>query len=61
MGGERNRVHLLTRSGVEDWPDLSKHDVAARLVERIAGFFAGGTDPAKQKDAPGAPESRPVR
>ena len=36
MGGDRNRVHLLTMDGVEDWPDMPKDEVAAKLVERIA-------------------------
>ena len=36
MGGDRNTVHLITASGVEDWPDLPKSEVAARLVQRIA-------------------------
>jgi phosphopantothenoylcysteine synthetase/decarboxylase len=36
MGGKRNRVHLLTSAGVEDWPDMPKEEVAARLVDRIA-------------------------
>jgi phosphopantothenoylcysteine decarboxylase/phosphopantothenate--cysteine ligase len=36
MGGHRNRVHLITREGVEDWPEASKDDVARRLVERVA-------------------------
>ena len=36
MGGTRNRVHLVTESGVEDWPDMPKEEVAKRLVERIA-------------------------
>jgi phosphopantothenoylcysteine decarboxylase/phosphopantothenate--cysteine ligase len=36
MGGERNRVHLIRASGVEDWPDLTKAEVGARLVARIA-------------------------
>jgi phosphopantothenoylcysteine decarboxylase/phosphopantothenate--cysteine ligase len=39
MGGSRNRVHLVTADGVEDWPEMSKEDVAARLVQRIANFF----------------------
>jgi phosphopantothenoylcysteine decarboxylase/phosphopantothenate--cysteine ligase len=39
FGGDRNTVHLVTESGVEDWPPLSKHDVAERLVQRIAAFF----------------------
>ena len=36
MGGDRNRVTLVTASGAEAWPDLSKLDVARRLVDRIA-------------------------
>jgi phosphopantothenoylcysteine decarboxylase/phosphopantothenate--cysteine ligase len=36
MGGERNRVHLVTRSGVEDWPEASKQEVARRLIARVA-------------------------
>jgi phosphopantothenoylcysteine decarboxylase / phosphopantothenate---cysteine ligase len=37
MGGERNTVHLVTREGVESWPELDKSQVAARLIERLAG------------------------
>ena len=36
MGGHRNRVHLVTADGVEDWPEDSKDEVARRLVARIA-------------------------
>ena len=36
MGGDRNRVHLVTADGVEDWPEESKEEVARRLVARIA-------------------------
>ena len=36
MGGTRNRVHLVTSSGVEAWPEASKEDVARRLMERVA-------------------------
>lgn len=36
MGGRRNRVHLVTGDGVEDWPEMDKDDVARHLVERIA-------------------------
>ena len=35
MGGHRNRVHLVTADGVEDWPEADKTEVARRLVERI--------------------------
>ena len=36
MGGHRNRVHLVTADGVEDWPEDSKEEVARQLVARIA-------------------------
>ena len=36
MGGHRNRVHLVTGDGVEDWPEGSKVEIARRLVARVA-------------------------
>jgi phosphopantothenoylcysteine decarboxylase/phosphopantothenate--cysteine ligase len=36
MGGERNRVHIISADGVESWPDLSKEEVASRLMDRFA-------------------------
>ena len=36
MGGHRNRVHLVTADGVEDWPDAPKEEVAQLLVARVA-------------------------
>jgi phosphopantothenoylcysteine decarboxylase/phosphopantothenate--cysteine ligase len=36
MGGLRNRVHLITAEGIEDWPETSKDEVARHLVARIA-------------------------
>ncbi|HEX8839409.1 MAG TPA: phosphopantothenoylcysteine decarboxylase [Sphingomicrobium sp.] len=36
MGGHRNRVHLITGAGVEDWPEAPKEEVARLLVSRIA-------------------------
>ena len=40
FGGEKNTIHLVSAEGVEDWPTLSKAEVAERLAERIARFFA---------------------
>jgi phosphopantothenoylcysteine decarboxylase/phosphopantothenate--cysteine ligase len=40
MGGHRNRVHLITAEGVEDWPEASKDEVARQLVDRIAEALA---------------------
>jgi phosphopantothenoylcysteine decarboxylase/phosphopantothenate--cysteine ligase len=42
MGGDRNTVHLVTRDGVESWPDQDKQTVADRLVACIAAALAGG-------------------
>lgn len=36
MGGHRNRIHLITADGVEDWPEASKEEVARRLIARVA-------------------------
>lgn len=36
MGGHRNRVHLVTADGVEDWPETSKDEVARHLIARVA-------------------------
>jgi phosphopantothenoylcysteine decarboxylase/phosphopantothenate--cysteine ligase len=41
MGGDRNTVHLLTRDDdneirVDSWPVMTKEQVAAELVAKIA-------------------------
>jgi phosphopantothenoylcysteine decarboxylase/phosphopantothenate--cysteine ligase len=36
MGGAENAVHLVTATGVEDWPRLPKEEVARRLAARVA-------------------------
>lgn len=43
FGGDSNAVHLVTANAVEDWPRLSKSEVAARLAERIAAAFSENT------------------
>src|SRR5207253_1116306 len=40
MGGHRNRVHLITDNGVEDWPETSKEEVAQHLIARVAQILA---------------------
>ncbi len=40
MGGESNRIHLVTADGVETWPMQPKHEVARMLVSRIAATLA---------------------
>ncbi len=36
MGGDRNRVRIVSRSGVEEWPEATKDEVAERLAALIA-------------------------
>jgi phosphopantothenoylcysteine decarboxylase/phosphopantothenate--cysteine ligase len=45
FGGADNTVHLVSADGVEDWPRLSKTEVAERLAARIAARLGtpGGT------------------
>jgi phosphopantothenoylcysteine decarboxylase / phosphopantothenate---cysteine ligase len=40
MGGDANTVHLVTARGVEDWPQMPKDQVAAKLAARIAEELA---------------------
>jgi len=41
MGGDSNRVHLITANATEDWPLLDKHEVGRRLTARIAAKLTG--------------------
>ncbi len=41
MGGKDNTVHIVTADGVDSWDSLPKHDVARRLVEKIAREISG--------------------
>jgi phosphopantothenoylcysteine decarboxylase/phosphopantothenate--cysteine ligase len=43
MGGDRNKVHLITASGTENWPEMKKSEVGARLAARIADALKGKT------------------
>ena len=40
MGGDTTQIHLVTASGVEDWPPLSKDETATRLLARAAATLA---------------------
>jgi phosphopantothenoylcysteine decarboxylase/phosphopantothenate--cysteine ligase len=39
MGGADNEVHLVTADGVEDWPPMSKTNVAEALMQRAVEFL----------------------
>jgi phosphopantothenoylcysteine decarboxylase/phosphopantothenate--cysteine ligase len=47
MGGDRNTVHLLRRNGteisVDDWPMMTKDEVAVALVAQIAEAVRAST------------------
>ncbi len=41
MGGSENQVILVTEQGADQWPRLSKGDVAAKLADRITDQILG--------------------
>ncbi len=41
MGGDANTVRLVSRSGVEDWPEMDKYDVAREIIARAAAELNG--------------------
>jgi len=43
FGGGENTVHLVGSDGVENWPRLSKQDVAERLVDTIVRRLAAAS------------------
>ena len=36
MGGEVNRVHIVSAAGVDSWDRMAKDDVARKLIEKVA-------------------------
>ncbi len=40
MGGDANRVHIVTAAGIESWDDAPKADVARRLIAKVADALA---------------------
>ncbi|MGO9172381.1 MAG: bifunctional phosphopantothenoylcysteine decarboxylase/phosphopantothenate--cysteine ligase CoaBC [Rhodomicrobium sp.] len=53
FGGSKNTVHLITRSKVQSWPEMSKDDVAGRLMQEAGAWL-------REKDegaSPPPPES----
>jgi phosphopantothenoylcysteine decarboxylase/phosphopantothenate--cysteine ligase len=39
MGGENNTVHILSNTGVETLPEMSKDKVARVLIDRFAALL----------------------
>ena len=54
MGSDDNLVHLVSAGGDDAWPVMSKAEVAARLVERIADHF-GDNRPRRRDEAEAHP------
>ncbi len=40
FGGDRNTVHLVSASGTDSWPGMSKQDVAQKLMQHAAALLA---------------------
>ena len=40
FGGDDNRIHRITAAGVDDWPQMTKAEVAERLCHEIATTLA---------------------
>jgi phosphopantothenoylcysteine decarboxylase/phosphopantothenate--cysteine ligase len=40
FGGDQNRVLLVEKTGVTEWPRMSKNDLAARLAALLAERLA---------------------
>jgi phosphopantothenoylcysteine decarboxylase/phosphopantothenate--cysteine ligase len=36
FGSDRNTVHLISADGIETWPEMTKREVARRLMEHLA-------------------------
>lgn len=39
FGGDRNKVHLIMEGQVQSWPEMTKDEVAQRLMEAVAGWL----------------------
>jgi phosphopantothenoylcysteine decarboxylase/phosphopantothenate--cysteine ligase len=58
FGGDENTIHLVDAEGVEDWPVMTKREVATRLAERIAAALGTNFGAPPGAHVPGA-GSRP--
>ena len=36
MGGDSNRITLISREGADEWPEMGKDEVARRLAALVA-------------------------
>ena len=42
MGGANNAFHIVTKDGVESWPESAKDVIARKLMEKVADALAKG-------------------
>ena len=42
MGGANNAFHIVTKDGVESWPESAKDVIARKLIEKVANALAKG-------------------
>jgi phosphopantothenoylcysteine decarboxylase/phosphopantothenate--cysteine ligase len=42
MGGANNAFHIVTKDGVESWPESAKDVIARKLMEKVANALAKG-------------------
>lgn len=40
FGSENNTVHVITAEGVQNWPTMTKREVAEKLADLVANFAA---------------------
>ena len=40
MGGANNTVHIVSADGIQDWPEMTKQQVAEKLIVRVAKHLA---------------------
>lgn len=47
MGGDRNSVTVLRGEGADNWPEMTKHEVALRLMREAASTLTGRSEAAE--------------
>ena len=45
FGGDTNNIRLISAGGIEEWPEMSKIEVARRLAERISSSLSDNDGP----------------
>ncbi len=57
FGGNRNTVHLISRQEMQSWPEMTKDDVADRLMRAAAAWLSEREGAAPVAQAIGAPRA----